>query len=111
VKAAHALGLGFLLALLVASPSVDARAPTVDQSCRFEGHQLWGKVKVVDSFPDVKVKVVDSFPDLKVKHVDAFPDDCGEWKLVDSFPDVKVQFVDSFPDVKIKFVDSFPGLP
>lgn len=111
MKLAHALGLAAGLTTLVLAPSADASAPSVDESCRFEGHPLWGKVKVVDSFPDVKVKVVESFPDLRVKHVDAFPDDCGEWKMVDSFPDVKVQFVDSFPDVKIEFVDSFPGRP
>ena len=37
-----------------------------------------GKVKVVDSFPDIRVKVVRSFPDIKVKKVRSFADDCGE---------------------------------
>lgn len=71
--------------------------------------KLYGKIKYVDSFPDVTVKVVDSFPDIKVKIVDSFPDAPGKWKIVDSFPDYKVKFVESFPDYKIKFVDSFPG--
>lgn len=71
--------------------------------------KLYGKIKIVDSFPDVTVKIVDSFPDIKVKIVDSFPDAPGKWKFVDSFPDYKVKFVDSFPDYKIKFVDSFPG--
>lgn len=71
--------------------------------------KLYGKIKIVDSFPDVTVKVVDSFPDIKVKIVDSFPDAPGKWKYVDSFPDYKVKFVSSFPDYKIKFVDSFPG--
>lgn len=102
--------LGVLALAATPSAAHDAAA-AVDASCHFEGHQLWGKVKIVDSFPDVKVKVVESFPDLKVKRVDAFPDACGKWKFVDSFPDVKIKFVESFPDVKIKFVDSFPGLP
>jgi hypothetical protein len=70
---------------------------------------LFGKIKIVDSFPDVKVKVVDSFPDLKVQVVKSFPNSPGKWQFVDSFPDYKVQYVSSFPDVKIKFVDSFPG--
>lgn len=70
---------------------------------------LFGKIQIVDSFPDVKIQKVDSFPDIKVKWVDAFADGPGEWKKVDSFPDYKVQFVDSFPDYKIKEVDSFPG--
>ncbi len=109
----HVLGLAGILMVSLGARSSAASEPagSVDGTCTFEGHQLWGKVKVVESFPDVKIKVVDSFPDLKVKIVDSFPDDCGEWKLVESFPDVKIKFVDSFPDVKIKFVDSFPGLP
>lgn len=78
--------------------------------CTCKGHNLWGKVKVVTSFPDIKVKVVTSFPDIKVKVVDSFPDECGKWKFVDSFPDFKIQFVDSFADIKVKFVDSFPGI-
>ena len=70
---------------------------------------LYGKVKIVESFPDIKVQLVESFPDLKVKIVESFPDQCGKIKLVESFPDVKVQLVESFPDIKVKIVDSFPG--
>ncbi len=80
-------------------------------SCSFASKRLYGNVKVVTSFPDVRVKVVSSFPDLNVKVVDSFPDSCGRWKMVDSFPDFTVQFVDSFPDVKIRYVESFPGVP
>ena len=79
--------------------------------CTFRGKKLAGKVKIVDSFPDVRVKAVSSFPDLKVKKVNSFADECGEWEMVDSFADVKVQFVDSFPDIEIAWVDSFPGMP
>lgn len=79
--------------------------------CTYKGFKLYGKVKIVDAFPDIKVKVVESFPDLKVKVVDNWPDDCGKWEFVDSFPDLKIQFVESFPDVKIKFVDNWPGKP
>jgi hypothetical protein len=79
--------------------------------CTFRGKKLYGKVKVVDSFPDVRVKAVRSFPDLKVKKVESFADTCGEWQMVDSFPDVKIQYVDSFPDIEIAWVDSFPGMP
>lgn len=78
-------------------------------TCSFNGIKLAGKVKVVESFPDVKVQVTSSFPDLKVKQVSSFADDCGEWQMVNSFPDFTIQFVNSFPDVKIRFVDSFPG--
>ncbi len=96
------------LALGCVSTSV---AGNVDSQCRFNGKRLYGKVKVVDSFPDIKVQVVRSFPDLKVKKVSSFPDSCGKWQFVDSFPDIKVKFVDSFPDVKIQYVDAFPGKP
>ncbi|NJK33380.1 MAG: hypothetical protein HC927_13815 [Deltaproteobacteria bacterium] len=84
----------------------------VDTStCSFRGKRLFGKVKVVDSFPDIRVRAVASFPDLKVKKVDSFADECGEWQFVDSFPDFTIQYVDSFPDVEVAWVDSFPGLP
>ena len=81
------------------------------ESCTFKEFPLNGKIKFVDSFPDIKIQVVESFPDLKVKIVNSFPDDCGEWQIVDSFPDVKIKIVESFPDIKIKFVESFPGKP
>ena len=82
----------------------------VGTNCRYKGKKLWGKVKVVSSFPDFKVQVVSSFPDLKVERVSSFPDRCGKWKFVKSFPDFKIKFVKSFPDFKIKFVKSFPGV-
>jgi len=83
----------------------------ISEECTYNGFPLYGKIQVVDSFPDLKVQIVESFPDLKVKVVESFPDECGEWKFVDSFPDIKIQFVSSFPDIKIKFVESFPGKP
>jgi hypothetical protein len=84
----------------------------VDAStCSFRDKRLFGKVKVVESFPDVRVKVVSSFPDLKVKKVDSFADECGEWHFVESFPDFTIQYVESFADVEISMVPSFPGMP
>ena len=80
-------------------------------SCTWKEFKMYGKIQVVDAFPDVKVQIVDAFPDLKVQVVDAFPDDCGKWKFVDAFPDTKIQFVTAFPDVKIQYVDAFPGKP
>ena len=42
---------------------------------------------VVDAITSgVKVKVVDSFPDLKVQIVSSFPDRPGKWQIVNSFP-------------------------
>ncbi len=71
--------------------------------------ELFGKIKFVDKFPDVKVKVVEHFPDIKVKVVDNFPDKSGKWKIVETFPDFKVKLVNNFPNYTIKFVDNFPG--
>lgn len=71
--------------------------------------QLYGTIRVVESFADCKVQVVSSFPDLRVQLVDRFADEPGEWQRVESFPDYTVTFVESFPDVTIEYVDSFPG--
>lgn len=102
------LGATVLVAMLTFARN--AAADGFDKSgCKFKGKQLWGKIQVVTSFPDVKVQVVRAFPDVKVQKVKAFPDQCGKWQLVDAFPDTKVQFVDAFPDVKIEYVDAFPG--
>lgn len=101
-----------ILALcLMAPPSLEASPTAVGPDCTFKGKRLYGKVKVVSAFPDLKVQVVTAFPDLKVKVVSAFPDSCGKWQMVDAFPDLKVQVVDAFPDVKIQYVDAFPGRP
>ena len=82
----------------------------VSPNCTYKGIKLYGKVKVVESFPDIEIKIVNSFPDLKVMEVNSFADSCGKWEFVDSFEDFSVKFVDSFPEIEIKFVDSFPGL-
>ena len=82
--------------------------------CTFtkDGHtyKLYGKIKIVESFPDIKVQIVESFPDVDIQIVDSFPDSCGKVKLVESFPETKVQIVNSFPDIKVRLVNSFPGV-
>ena len=40
--------------------------------CSMAALPLCGKVKIIDSFEDVKVKIVDSFEDIKIKIVDCF---------------------------------------
>jgi len=62
-------------------------------------YNLYGKVKIVDSFEDADIKIVNSFENT-----------CGKVKIVDSFEDVKVKIVDSFEDIKIKIVDAFEGV-
>ncbi|WP_296956313.1 hypothetical protein [uncultured Dialister sp.] len=87
----------------------DAAGP-INKDGYFKNIRLAGKVKIVDSFPDIKVRVVTSFPDLKVKTVSSFPHDIGEWQFVDYGEDFTVKFVDSFEDIRIEFVDYFPGV-
>lgn len=79
--------------------------------CTFKGIRLYGKVQIVEHFPDLKVQVVEHFPDLKVQKVTSFPDSCGKWQIVEHFPDFKIQLVEHFPDLKIQWVEHFPGLP
>ncbi len=104
-----------LMTLPIMAQNGDKKPGINKDNCTFttkEGKtfDLYGKVKIVESFPDIKVQIVDAFEDLDVKIVDAFPDQCGKVKLVESFPDVKVQIVNSFPDIKVKIVDAFPGV-
>ena len=98
-----------LVALMTFAVMNSALASSITSDGHFNGIPLWGKVRVVTSFPDIKVQVVDSFPDLKVQKVSSFPDSLGKWQFVNSGEDFTIQFVTSFPDIKIKFVDSFPG--
>ncbi len=91
---------------LAASP---VRAAKTGSDCTYKGRKLYGKVQVVDAFPDFRVQIVSAFPDLKVQRVDVFADSCGRWQFVDAFPDFKVQFVDAFSDFDIQYVDAFPG--
>ena len=109
------LALFALMALPIMAQSNDKKPGIDKENCTYTNKDgktfnLYGKWKVVESFPDIKIQIVDSFEDIDVKLVESFPDDCGKVKLVESFPDVKVQFVNSFPDIKVKFVDSFPGV-
>jgi len=104
-----------LMALPMMAQSNDKKPGINKENCTYVNKDgkvfnLYGKVQIVNSFPDIKVQIVDAFEDLDVKIVDAFPDQCGKVKLVESFPDVKVQIVSSFPDIKVKIVDSFPGV-
>ena len=104
-----------LMALPILAQSKDKKPGINKENCTYTNKDgktfnLYGKVKIVEHFPDIKVKIVDSFEDLDVKIVESFPDQCGKFKLVESFPDVKVQIVNSFPDIKVKIVESFPGV-
>lgn len=99
--------LSILLLLLTATA---AYASNITPDCTFNGKKLYGKVQIVEHFPDFKVQVVDHFPDISVKYVNNFPCKCGEWQIVDHFPDFKIQIVQAGADIKIKKVDFFPGM-
>lgn len=99
-----------MIALIICAVSSNAFAASISVDGYCKGIKLCGRVRVVNSFADIKVQVVDAFPDLKVKKVSGFPNKLGEWQFVTSGEDFKIQFVDAFPDIKIKFVDAFPGL-
>ena len=102
--------LSCVLAAIICLATSAGAAAQISSDGYFNGIRLWGRVRVVNSFPDLKVQIVDSFPDLKVKRVSAFPSKIGEWQFVTSGEDFTIQFVDVFPDIRIKFVDAFPGL-
>jgi hypothetical protein len=70
---------------------------------------VYGKIKIVDSFEDFRVKIVDSFEDIRIIEVNSFSDSEGRWEIVDSFEDYRIKLVDSFEDFTIKLVDSFEG--
>jgi len=91
-----------LLAMTESNLSYDA--------CEINGIRLYGKVKFVSSFADLKIQYVSSFGDINVKFVESFPNDCGQWQIVESFPDFTVEVVESFADLKVEVVESFPGM-
>lgn len=81
-------------------------------SCVFNGKKLYGKVQLVATpgEADVKVKIVNSFSDIKVKFVENSPNACGMWQIVENGADLKVYITENFPDLKIMPVTSFPGI-
>lgn len=34
----------------------------VPRSCRYKGKNLWGKVQVANSYPDIKIQIVKTYP-------------------------------------------------
>lgn len=72
--------------------------------------KIYGKIQIVNNFPDYRVKIVDNFADIEIQVVDNFPDKAGLWQFVNHFPDYKIQYVDSNPDFTVKFVTNFASL-
>ncbi|KHT34633.1 hypothetical protein [Pectobacterium carotovorum] len=71
--------------------------------------KVYGRIQIVDSFPDYRVQIVSAHERLRVQEVTAFANRAGEWEIVDSFPDFKIQIVDIHPDFKVRLIEHFPG--
>lgn len=78
--------------------------------CYYKGIKLWGRVKFVDTYPDIEIQYVETYPDIKVKFVTTYPDACGKWQVVDTYPDFTVKVVDTYPDLRVKVVETYPGV-
>lgn len=100
----------YILAVTLCLITTASHASAIGGDCTFKGKKLYGKVKIVNNFEDIKIKVVQNFQDIKVQKVSNFANDCGKWQIVDNFEDFKVKIVDNFEDIKVKFVENFPGL-
>ena len=105
----------FILICTMLAMGVGAKEVKIDKgSCTVtkdgKTYKLYGKVKIVENFEDLKVKIVDNFEDVDVKIVDNFENTCGKVKLVENFEDVKVKIVENFEDIKVKIVDNFEGV-
>ncbi len=88
----------------------NARSGLDPTACSYRGQPLFGRVQVVERFPDLKVAVVAARPDLRVQIVSGQPDRCGKWQFVEQFGQLRVQFVEQFADLEIQFVPTNPGL-
>jgi hypothetical protein len=106
-----AIFCGILLLTLSVVITVFPRSNLVNKfTCTYQGKPLYGRVKFVESFQDIKVKVVTTSPDLRVKMVTNPTNRCGEWAIVEFLPNLKVQFVETLPDIEIQFVEDNPGV-
>lgn len=64
-------------------------------------HKVFGKICVVNAFPDYKVRVDNSAPDIRISVVHAAANMPGQWQFVSAFPDYTIQFVDAFEDFSV----------
>jgi len=102
--------LKYFLSIFLISATLFAQHKVDKETCSYNGIQLYGKVKIVEHFPDITIQVVENFADIDVKIVEEFPDECGKWKLVENFPDFKVKIVNKNADIKVRFIKYFPGV-
>ena len=83
------LSILFCLAITCYAISADVKIDKNNCTITKDGktYKLYGKVKIVDSFEDIKVKIVDSFEDVDIR-------------IVDSFEDIKIKIVSNFEGIK-----------
>ena len=62
---------------------------------------LSGKVKIVESFPDIKVQVVESFPDVEIKLTEVLGPDAANGSLWSRFQMLKFSLSTRFPTSKL----------
>jgi len=104
------LALALVAPVLLLHPWSASAGESFDKgSCTFNGHKLYGDIRVVSSGADVTVREVTSGADLNVKKVTSGASSCGEWRMVTSGADTTVRFVSSGADVSIRYVTSSPG--
>ncbi|MBR5677310.1 MAG: hypothetical protein IKX20_04150 [Paludibacteraceae bacterium] len=102
------LSMAFALGAIASDVKIDKENCTITKDGKT--YNLYGKVKIVNNFEDIKVKIVDCFEDVDVRIVEHFEDSCGKVKIVENFEDVKVKIVDSFEDIRVKLVEHFEGV-
>lgn len=72
----------------------------IADDCIYNGIKLYGKVKIVDNFADIKVRKAEHFEDLSVQYVKNFPKSYGKWQLVNNFSDITIKEVTNFPGIR-----------
>lgn len=98
----------FATAAIASDVKIDKENCTITKDGKT--YKLYGKVKIVENFEDLKVKIVENFEDVDIKIVENFENSCGKVKIVENFEDVKIKIVENFEDIKVKLVDNFEGV-
>lgn len=83
----------------------------IGSDCRFNGKQLYGRVRIVEANEDIRVRVVNANEELRVfLNPITWYDRCGEWYYVTANENIKIRFVEANEHFRIRFVGANPGL-
>ncbi len=91
--------------LTFAEPIIDKENCTI--TIDGETFNLYGKIKIVDDYEDVRVKIVDDYEDVRIEIVDDYSNSCGRIEIVDDYEDVRVKIVDDYEDVRVDIVGDY----